>query len=351
MKHEISSLTGLRGVAAFYVMIFHYMNSFFITHYEIDPTISNLILKNIVAHGYLAVDLFFMLSAFVLTLRYKDAFKEKVAFNSYWNFMKKRFRRLYPVYFLCVLCTMLLFKNYSIFIFLELFFLNAFSDVNLYNFNIATWSLSIEWTVYLFFPFLLLIFQKFSKVHHILLFIFSIFLLYYIQTIQISIFSVRTFSIDEIRSNNNLNIHFGFPALLRGFLAYYLGYLIFKYHKYLNKKILFFFSIVVLFATMIFNYNDIFILISFMLFFAGILKENVISKFLQISPVKYLGEISYSLYLFHIVIFNLMQKYDWGLIKINTLPFFLITIVLSLIFAVFSYEIFEKRLAKILFTN
>lgn len=114
MKHEISSLTGLRGVAAFYVMIFHYMNSFFITHYEMDSTISNLILKNIVAHGYLAVDLFFMLSAFVLTLRYKDIFKEKVSFNSYWNFMKKRFRRLYPVYLICILFTMILFRNIPI---------------------------------------------------------------------------------------------------------------------------------------------------------------------------------------------------------------------------------------------
>ena len=48
---EIKALTGLRGVAAIYVMIFHYY--------------SGLPLSNpgttLISHGYLAVDLFFVL--------------------------------------------------------------------------------------------------------------------------------------------------------------------------------------------------------------------------------------------------------------------------------------------------
>jgi peptidoglycan/LPS O-acetylase OafA/YrhL len=57
---EIRSLTGLRGVAVAYVVVHHFFLGLTFT----NPFTTFL------AHGYLAVDLFFVLSGFVMTLNY-----------------------------------------------------------------------------------------------------------------------------------------------------------------------------------------------------------------------------------------------------------------------------------------
>ncbi len=351
MKHEIHSLTGLRGIAAFYVMIFHFMNGFFIKNYQTFPTALNLFFKNTISHGYLSVDIFFMLSSFVLCLRYQNEFKNKMEINSYQNFMKRRFKRIYPVYFICIIFTMLVFKNFSIYNFIfESLLLNAYTDINLYNYNIATWSLSIEWTIYLIFPFILFVLQKFSKIFLITLLIVSFWILYHIQFLSVSIFNFRLMAISKIEPTYNLNIHFGFLALLRALISYFLGYLIFKYHKFFNHKIIFILSIILIIPVVFYNVNDVFIIILFMFFFAGLLKENFISKFLQSPPLIYLGKISYSLYLFHVVIISIVRQYSLNSnFKVDTLSFFTVPVILSLLFAVLSYELFEKRLTKILF--
>ena len=64
-KREIRSLTGLRGLAAVLVVAFHY--SFNLLQGQSDA-------RNPVGPGYLAVDLFFILSGFVMAATYGDSF-------------------------------------------------------------------------------------------------------------------------------------------------------------------------------------------------------------------------------------------------------------------------------------
>ena len=82
-KPHYEILDGLRGVAAIMVIIFH----FFETHSEGNHVIQ------IVNHGYLAVDFFFMLSGFVIGYAYDDRW-DKMTLGT---FFKRRVIRLHPM--------------------------------------------------------------------------------------------------------------------------------------------------------------------------------------------------------------------------------------------------------------
>ena len=82
-KQRYEILDGLRGVAALMVIIFH----FFELYSFGDPS------KQIINHGYLAVDFFYVLSGFVLGYAYDDRWNKM----TYWGFYKRRLIRLHPM--------------------------------------------------------------------------------------------------------------------------------------------------------------------------------------------------------------------------------------------------------------
>lgn len=79
-RYEI--LDGLRGVAAMLVVAFHLFET-----YSAGPD------YQIINHGYLAVDFFFVLSGFVIGYAYDDRWNRM----STWNFFKRRLVRLHPM--------------------------------------------------------------------------------------------------------------------------------------------------------------------------------------------------------------------------------------------------------------
>ena len=81
-KHYMG-LDGLRGVAALVVVCYHIFEAF-----ALSP------LNQTVNHGYLAVDFFFLLSGFVLSYSYDEPNKAGLGFVT---FIKKRFIRLHPM--------------------------------------------------------------------------------------------------------------------------------------------------------------------------------------------------------------------------------------------------------------
>ena len=81
-KPRYDILDGLRGVAALMVVIFHC----FETYVPVFKT-------QIVNHGYLAVDFFFVLSGFVIGYAYDDRWDKMTT----WGFFKRRLTRLHPM--------------------------------------------------------------------------------------------------------------------------------------------------------------------------------------------------------------------------------------------------------------
>lgn len=82
-KSHYVVLDGLRGVASLLVVVFHLFEAFA----DGDPT------KQIINHGYLAVDFFFLLSGFVIAYAYDDRWRGM----SQWDFYKRRLIRLQPM--------------------------------------------------------------------------------------------------------------------------------------------------------------------------------------------------------------------------------------------------------------
>lgn len=79
-KHRFWMLDLLRGASAILVLVYHSSNAF--------PV------------AYAAVDLFFMLSGFVLAERYGESLLQA---GGRRDFINHRIARLYPVYFACTL--------------------------------------------------------------------------------------------------------------------------------------------------------------------------------------------------------------------------------------------------------
>jgi len=148
----LPTLTGLRGFAALAVLFYHIRGG--MTGFLPDRVIS------VLAQGYLAVDLFFVLSGFVLWWTYGNEFRER-GIRAAPHFIVRRFARIFPLH-LAVLSAMLLFaaalivsgrdpgEHYSLAELPAHYLLVqnwGFSDRLAWN--DPAWSISTEWAAYL----------------------------------------------------------------------------------------------------------------------------------------------------------------------------------------------------------
>lgn len=162
-KDELLPLTGLRAVAAFWVVGFHFYTSLA----ELLPPIGGF-LTTVFKPGYLGVDLFFLLSGFIIAYNYQDKF---VTFrlSAYTEFLWARIARLYPVHFVTLFACLVLYfgavltnshlrtaaTNWGGLDFiLNLFMIQAWTLSHHPSWNFPSWSISCEWLAYLFFPIL-----------------------------------------------------------------------------------------------------------------------------------------------------------------------------------------------------
>jgi len=82
-KRHYEILDGLRGVASILVVVFHVFEAFS----------GGSRFRQIINHGYLAVDFFFLLSGFVVAYAYDDRWGKMTQ----WDFYKRRLVRLQPM--------------------------------------------------------------------------------------------------------------------------------------------------------------------------------------------------------------------------------------------------------------
>ena len=147
-RQSLYALTGIRFVAAYYVVFFHTrIPSFFDSHHLVA-------VGNIFRNGYLAVPLFFLLSGFILAYTYEGQISGRGTIR---RFMEARFARIWPVYFLSlVLSTIPFFVlpriGAAVAAFLMVQTWNP-SRPDLYGtLNLMCWSVSVEAFFYVVFP-------------------------------------------------------------------------------------------------------------------------------------------------------------------------------------------------------
>jgi peptidoglycan/LPS O-acetylase OafA/YrhL len=168
-KPEIMALTGVRAFAAWWVVFFHLRG----TMADLFPT-SHTHVTSFFAGGNFGVDLFFVLSGFVLSYNYYDAFPVLTG-RSYGKFLWQRLARIYPVHCLglaiwgmfLVVNSFLHHKqavvgNFTRETFIaQIFLVQAWRIPDVFSWNYPAWSISMEWLAYLFFPFLILFLMRY----------------------------------------------------------------------------------------------------------------------------------------------------------------------------------------------
>lgn len=297
-------------------------------------------------NGYLGVDIFFVISGFVITNTLYAEFKEKNKIN-FLNFYKKRFKRIFPVLFFILTFVYIFYKFYgppeisigkdylySILGVPNLFYL--VQNINYFN-NVFdnplghTWSLGIEEQFYIIYPLLLFIlFKNFTENKISLTFYFVIF-----SSIVI---------ISFINLNNNTIFYNPIFRFWEFFLGCCIPFLKVKRNNYLS--LVFFLFIFIILSLNIFGegnsntnlyiFKNILITISASLF---LIFYNKPKKILFIFENKFfvlLGNLSYSIYLWHLPVIYFSNIY------FNGINFFLISLFVTLTLSYFTFNFIEN---------
>lgn len=156
LRAEIRSLTGIRGAAAIWVMVFH-------TIHVLHPSTRIRVFIN---NGYLAVDLFFILSGYIIALNYGRSFSATRADGANAvHFLRQRIARTYPLYFCFTLVTFFMGSiGWAQFVGWPTQTCSGALPANLLllqtwhtrycSLDPPGWSISAEWGAYLLFPLL-----------------------------------------------------------------------------------------------------------------------------------------------------------------------------------------------------
>ncbi len=114
------------------------------------------------ARGYLAVDLFFLLSGFVLMHVHEHEFANGIPWRSFKSFLRARFARTYPVHAAVLLMLLPLVGSQPAFsgaaLVPNLLMLQIWTGDMTWNWG--SWSVGAEWHAYLLFPFLVMPLQR-----------------------------------------------------------------------------------------------------------------------------------------------------------------------------------------------
>jgi peptidoglycan/LPS O-acetylase OafA/YrhL len=156
---HIRALTGLRGYAALWVLLFHASFTDQLV-WQLGARAHAPYVDAIVTHAYLAVDLFFMLSGFVLTHVHAEELDDNVGRRVYGRFLLLRLARVYPLHLFALLMTaaaqaftVVPRPEDTIHTFLgQVFLTSSWGFSYNVNWNLPAWSLSSEWMAYLLFP-------------------------------------------------------------------------------------------------------------------------------------------------------------------------------------------------------
>lgn len=145
----VSALTGLRAIAAYFVVVFHYGSTFANSVGVPWP------IGKILSNGYLGVSFFFVLSGFILAYNYRSPL---TTWSAKKAFFLARFARIYPVYILALLASFSIGSRYvesvSMGAIPQFVLLQAWVPytASIQYWNTPAWTLSVEALFYISFP-------------------------------------------------------------------------------------------------------------------------------------------------------------------------------------------------------
>ena len=358
----LPSIDSLRAIAVIAVIIYH-----------IDA--------NYLPGGFLGVDLFFVLSGYLISSLIIKEYKSTGTVNLY-NFYVRRARRLLPaVYFMItvVLIIITLFNGVLLkksyldalfgyiyssnwwYIFHKLDYFDSFGSQSPFK---HLWSLAIEEQFYMFFPLIFLIFNRKSKSNNSNSKLNKNFIYVVLSLILVSLIAhILLFDI------NNINrIYFGTDTRAFSLLVGVVGAILYPMDRLSERttkkdnmiySIVSLVSILVLIGIMIntseYNtwlYRGGFLLVAIIgliIIISSGRQYTFMSKLLSFKPFVFIGKISYSLYLWHFPILVITTPVS----EIGNPNLFYVALRIVLIFlaATGSYMFVETPIRKLGFVN
>jgi peptidoglycan/LPS O-acetylase OafA/YrhL len=338
-----AEIDGLRAIAVLSVIIYH----------------SDFIVfgKSLFSGGFLGVDIFFLISGYLITLIILKEIYKKNNF-SFTNFYEKRVRRIIPALLFVMLCTLpfayifsLDLVDFSKSIISSLFF---FSNIY-FNFTdnrygeedallkpfLHTWSLSVEEQFYILFPIFLIIIIKFFK-KNLLVFLIIGFLISISFSQYLSIY-YPGFNFYQIFSR-------AFELLLGSLLSYFQlnngmrGVYDRKSSRIFNQIFPKLGISLIIFSFFFFDSVDLLPSFYSLIPLLGVClviwyshKDEIVTRFLSNKILVFFGLISYSLYLIHYPIFAFSRA-------LGTFDHYykFLFIFLSIVISIFSFYIIER---------
>ncbi len=354
---RIPELDGLRGIAILSVVSFHYLNNQLVGS---ENAIGKLIYK-LTSFGWIGVDLFFILSGFLIGT---ILIQSKNSKNYFSTFYIRRVVRIIPNYFLLILIFMGLLaipffaNNYfltgnnvipawSYFAMVHNFYMASLDNLGNSAMSV-TWSIGIEEQFYIIFP--LVIYLLKDKWIPYLLGI----------TIVLAIFFRMQF---DSWIPPYVLLHCRMDAIAFGALVAYFNYH-YNLREWVNTNFKWLTIIltteIILCGYFFYRYQDLGVLrntyygifFSISLVIAITKKDSYYAALLRNKALMWVGTISYSLYLFHYMILGLFHHLfnNGNSIGIENGKDILISIsafAFSLLFAFFIYKRLETPMIKI----
>jgi len=337
-------LTSLRGIAALWVVFYHIAE--YVTVY------TPWWLTTVLQKGYLAVDFFFLLSGFILTMNYSSRFTV-ISLSVYRIFLIKRIARIYPLHLFVLIGYLLVPLAYiitsksmpegdrysSINYIYQLLLVNNWGVTQTLSWNIPAWSISAEWAAYLLFPVFVIISNKVKEVLIPPSIILLCAVIYY------------TFS---AMGYDSLGHNIQKLGIFRCLIEFFIGGLIYKYiEKYsLVKWYPYFLTLcLIIGVAVVFNLISEVVfapvgLVFCLIAFVSMHSSKIVSS-LRFSPLMLLGEISYSIYLIHYLVKDLFK-----LLFLRTdvaEPWWIISYVISVLLVSFlTYKLIEIPARKVI---
>jgi peptidoglycan/LPS O-acetylase OafA/YrhL len=296
---RIDALTGIRALAALAVVGYHF---------ALVP-LASLGLEPVFRYGYLGVDLFFLLSGFIIYyVHQRDA--ASLSGRAVLHFYGFRLARIYPVHLLtlCGLAFVVVASRRigimpthpedfrAIDFVYNVLLIQSWGVSNDIHWNFPAWSISCEWFVYLLFPLLALRLNRIVSSRQAAFWLGA-------ETIVFGLAYIFLFHGDL--DNKFDGDHFSHLALARVCLEFTTGALCCRLRSLVDMRawpwtatvLAAILLAVLLDATLL---RDFAIVTAFALaILAASLPGNLVARMLALPLVVYLGEISYSLYMVH----------------------------------------------------
>lgn len=357
----ITSLTPMRGLAALWVMFFHLDVIIFYREFgSFFPHDGS----GIISRGYLWVDFFFLLSGFVMCHVYGESLTSNFGKATHIkSYLWARFSRIYPLH----LFTLILLIPFAIIfpilspkvvdgswqtffawsaLFDNLLLINSMNQHTYLSWNILSWSIGAEWWSYIAACFIIpFVFQK-TWLRGII-----------VSFIALSVLVILV----KFKGNLDITFDYGWIRCLGEFGLGVVLYQIFQKNigkEWLSKSISYLFALIITVLIFHFKWNDLFIVPTFAILLLTTAHNNsIVKKVLESKGFRYLGDMSYSIYLMHGVWFMVFWNFlpylrsNYGIDKFDT-PMKIIYVVLftglTILSSHFTYRYVEIKARELL---